>query len=71
MKILTINPGSTSTKIAVFEDEKNVFQKNLQHDADDLKDYKIITEQLEFRKRTILNVLQEAGYEIKAFNAVV
>ncbi|MDR1405723.1 MAG: butyrate kinase [Prevotellaceae bacterium] len=71
MKILTVNPGSTSTKIAVFEDEKNVFQKNLQHGADDLKDYKIVTEQLEFRKKAILNVLQEAGYEIKAFDAVV
>ncbi|MDR2802362.1 MAG: butyrate kinase [Prevotellaceae bacterium] len=71
MKILTINPGSTSTKIAVFEDERNVFQKNLQHASDDLKDYKIVTEQLAFRKKAILDVLQEAGYDIKSFNAVV
>jgi butyrate kinase len=71
MRILIINPGSTSTKIAVFEDEKNVFQKNLQHAADDLKDYKIVTEQLEFRKQAVLHVLKEAGYEVGAFNAIV
>ncbi|MDR3180913.1 MAG: butyrate kinase [Prevotellaceae bacterium] len=71
MKILAINPGSTSTKIAVFEDENNVFQKNLQHDATDLKQFKIITEQFSFRKKTILAVLQEAGYDISSFQAVV
>ena len=71
MKILTINPGSTSTKIAVFEDENNIFQKNLQHDATDLKKFKVITEQFSFRKEAILAVLQEAGYDIASFGAVV
>ncbi|MDR1680172.1 MAG: butyrate kinase [Prevotellaceae bacterium] len=71
MKILIINPGSTSTKIAVFEDEQNIFQKNLQHDADDLKDFKIVTEQFAFRKKAILEVLREAGYALDDFKAVV
>jgi butyrate kinase len=71
MKILTINPGSTSTKIAVFEDENNIFQKNLQHDASDLKNFKIITEQFNFRKEAILAVLREAGYDILSFQAIV
>ncbi|MDR2361476.1 MAG: butyrate kinase [Prevotellaceae bacterium] len=71
MKILVINPGSTSTKIAVFEDEQNIFQKNLQHDADDLRNFKIITEQFAFRKKAILDVLCEAGYEVNDFNAIV
>ncbi|MDR3132515.1 MAG: butyrate kinase [Prevotellaceae bacterium] len=71
MKLLIINPGSTSTKIAVFEDGKNVFQKNLQHESDELRDFKVVTEQLEFRKKAILDVLQEACYELNAFNAVV
>jgi butyrate kinase len=71
MKILTINPGSTSTKIAVFEDENNIFQKNLQHDATDLKKFKMITEQFNFRKKAILDTLQEAGYDILSFQAIV
>jgi butyrate kinase len=71
MKILAINPGSTSTKIAVFEDDKNVFQKNLQHDAGDLKNFKVVTEQFDFRKKAILDVLKVAGYDIMSFNAIV
>ena len=71
MKLLTINPGSTSTKIAVFEDNENVFQKNLQHDADELKQFEVITEQFEFRKSAILDVLEGAGYDINEFNAIV
>ncbi|MDR3235775.1 MAG: butyrate kinase [Prevotellaceae bacterium] len=71
MKLLIINPGSTSTKVAVFEDEKNVFQKNLQHDAVDLKKFKIITEQFEFRKKAILEVLRDEGIDVLSFRAVV
>ncbi len=71
MRILTINPGSTSTKIAVFEDDKNIFQKNLQHDAGDLKQFAIITDQFEFRKNTILSLLEENNFDVKSFNAVV
>ena len=71
MKILTINPGSTSTKIAVFEDEKNIFQKNLQHDAEDLKQFAKITEQFEFRKNVILSVLKENNFDVQSFNAIV
>ncbi|MCL2097748.1 MAG: butyrate kinase [Bacteroidales bacterium] len=71
MKILTINPGSTSTKIAVFEDEKNIFQKNLQHDADDLKQFAKITEQFEFRKEAILSLLKENNFDVQSFNAIV
>ncbi len=71
MKLLTINPGSTSTKIAVFEDDKNIFQKNLQHDAADLKQFKIITDQFQFRKDVILKVLEENNFDVKSFNAIV
>ncbi|MDR0295992.1 MAG: butyrate kinase [Prevotellaceae bacterium] len=71
MKILTINPGSTSTKIAVFEDEKNIFQKNLQHDAEDLKQFAKITDQFEFRKNVILSVLKENNFDVQNFNAIV
>ena len=59
-RILAINPGSTSTKIAVFENEKNVFLKNIKHSAEELKPFNNITDQYEFRKETILRELKEA-----------
>ena len=70
-KILVINPGSTSTKIALFEDDKNVFSKNLQHCSEELKRFKKITEQYEFRKEIILKALHEAGIAINSLHAVV
>ena len=48
-KILTINPGSTSTKIAVFEDENQVFKKNLKHSAEEVAKYDRISDQKPFR----------------------
>ncbi len=70
-KILTINPGSTSTKIAVFEDDKNVFQKNLQHSRDDLKHFQQVTDQYDFRKNAVLQALQEANIALDSLQAVV
>lgn len=70
-RILAINPGSTSTKIAVFENEKNVFLKNIKHSADDLKPFSNITDQYEFRKETILNELIEAGQDINTICCIM
>ncbi len=64
VKILTINPGSTSTKIALFEGENNVFQKNLKHSSEELAPFEKIADQFEFRKNVILNVLKEEGIAI-------
>ena len=41
MKILAINPGSTSTKIAVFEDTKEIMTQNIKHTTEELKDFSI------------------------------
>lgn len=68
---LIINPGSTSTKIAVFENEKNVFQKNLKHSNEELAPYETIAEQDEFRKEAILNEVKEAGFDINTFDAII
>lgn len=68
---LIINPGSTSTKIAVFENEENVFQKNLKHSNEELAPFETIAEQDEFRKEAILNEVKEAGYDINSFNAII
>lgn len=70
-KILAINPGSTSTKIAVYENAKNVFLKNIKHSNEELKPFKSITEQYEFRKATILRELEEAGQEVSDLTCVV
>ena len=50
-QILTINPGSTSTKIAIFEDEKEIFSKTLRHTAEELSPYATVASQFQFRKQ--------------------
>ena len=70
MKILVINPGATSTKIAVYEDEKQVFKTGIDHSVEELKPFNRIVDQFEFRKDLILKVLKENGYEMTDFNAV-
>ncbi len=70
-RILVINPGSTSTKLAIYEDEKEVLKETIRHSADELKDFKKITDQYEFRKNVILDFVKKAGYDIKSFSAIV
>ncbi len=70
-KILVINPGSTSTKIAVFENEKSVFLKTLRHPSDIIDAFPNIASQYEFRKGAILRELQNSEIDINEINAVV
>ena len=70
-QILAINPGSTSTKIAVFENNKQVFIKNIKHSADELAPFKKITDQVGFRKAIILNTLRENEIEVEAIQFVI
>jgi len=70
-KILVINPGSTSTKIAVFENENPIFQKTLRHSSQELEKFPNVASQYEFRKEVILNELKEAGINSGSFNAVI
>lgn len=71
MKQLIINPGSTSTKIAVFEDEKVIFEKTLRHASEEISKYKKVVEQFEFRKNIILEALKENNIKIDSLSAVV
>ncbi len=57
--ILVINPGSTSTKFALFEEEQMLFEKTLAHSHSDIADYKNITDQFEFRKNLIMQELSD------------
>lgn len=71
MKILTINPGSTSTKIALFEGEKALFTANVSHDAAELAKYPSISDQLPYREQTIRALLAENGVSLDGLSAVV
>lgn len=70
-RILAINPGSTSTKIAIYDNEKPVFEEVLRHSTEDLKKYKTIFDQYEFRKNVILETLNENGINLTKLAAVV
>ena len=70
MKILVINPGGTSTKIAVFEDEEELFKENITHTGEDLKGFPHVFDQFGYRKDIILETLKKAGFEIRTFAAV-
>lgn len=70
-RILTINPGSTSTKVAVFENESCLFQKNIAHDAAELAKYDTIAEQLPYRRKVILELLKAEGVDLASMDAFV
>jgi len=70
-KILSVNPGSTSTKFAVYEDEKLVCLHTIRHSADDLKSFKSLLEQHEFRKNMMVDYLTKDGIDITELSAVV
>lgn len=70
-KILAINPGSTSTKIAVYYNAKPVFLKNILHDPQELSKYKRISDQHEFRKKIILTELKNSHLDIEDIEVIV
>jgi butyrate kinase len=63
--ILVINPGSTSTKIAVFEADKQIFAKTLRHTPEELAPFNQIADQFQFRKEIILKEVQDAGIDLQ------
>ncbi|MGL5693752.1 MAG: butyrate kinase [Peptostreptococcaceae bacterium] len=70
-KILVINPGSTSTKIAVFENEKSILENTLQHSSEEIGKYKSIYDQLELRKNVIEQSLRDNNIDLEGLDAVV
>lgn len=70
-KILTINPGSTSTKIAIYEGTKKLFSENVSHDASELAKYAGISDQLPYREQTIRALLEKSGVSLEGVAAVV
>lgn len=70
-KILVINPGSTSTKIAVYTDTKEVFLTTLRHSAEELAPFSKLSDQFAFRKQLIVGELIKANISIDDFTAVM
>lgn len=70
-RILAINPGSTSTKIAVYDNEEQILSKAINHSAEEIAKYHNIQEQFKMRKESILNILSENDIELESLSAVV
>jgi butyrate kinase len=70
-RILVINPGSTSTKIAVYEDEKDTLRTSLEHPAAETARYKTVADQFEMRRDRVLAVLAENRIDLNGLAAVV
>ena len=70
MHILAINPGSTSTKMAVYDDEKPVLLRNISHSQEDLARFDDVIEQHDYRKQLVLDELERAGVPLD-FDAVI
>ncbi|QZE15656.1 butyrate kinase [Halosquirtibacter laminarini] len=70
-KVLAINPGSTSTKIAVYQNKKCVFLKTIRHSAEELAQYETIYDQFAFRKKMILKELGAENIGPGAVNVIV
>ncbi len=70
-RILAINPGSTSTKIAIYDNEKEVFETTLRHSNEEIDQYEKISDQYDFRKQVILTALSDNGINLTKLSAVV
>lgn len=70
-QILAINPGSTSTKIGLFEDDTVIFKATLEHPASELEQFRDFSEQKPYRREKILEVLQNARIDLNTIDAFV
>lgn len=70
-KILVINPGATSTKVGVFDGEQMIFTEVVRHYKDDLMEFATLYDQLEYREKPILRVLEQVNLTVADLSAVV
>ncbi|MFQ7877672.1 MAG: butyrate kinase, partial [Enterocloster sp.] len=70
-KVLTINPGSTSTKVALFQGEECLYSQTVSHEAKELEQYASMSEQLPYRRDTVLTLLKEAGIRLEEVDVFV
>lgn len=70
MKVLVINPGATSTKVAVFEEEQELLKKSIVHTTQELEGFDRVIDQAELRQRAVLEAVAEGGFRLEDFDAV-
>ena len=70
-QIFVINPGSTSTKVALFREHEKLWQENIEHSAEDLKAFPTIFSQLDFRIQVIGKVLESHDVDTSALSAIM
>lgn len=71
IKSLVINPGSTSTKIGVFEDETLLFEETLRHSTEEIEQFASIVDQKDFRRQIILDLLEKKNFDVKSLQVVI
>ncbi len=71
IKSLIINPGSTSTKLGIFEDENMAMDETLRHSTEEIAQFASIIDQMDFRKKIILDFLKEKNIDVNSFNVIV
>ena len=64
IRVLSVNPGSTSTKIALFDDHDEIFSATINHPSHEFKDFKEVQDQLAYRRDTIERTIKEKGYDM-------
>jgi len=69
--ILAINPGSTSTKLAIYEDEKQIYKASIKHDTEEVLKYKYVWDQFDFRMEQIKKELEKSKVDLKSLDAIV
>jgi butyrate kinase len=70
-RILAINPGSTSTKIAIFEDDREIYKETIDHPAEELRNFKEIQDQLLYRKETVEKSVAAQGLALDSVDVFV
>ncbi len=71
MKVLVINPGSTSTKVSVFEDKENIFTESVFHDAPQLLQFATVNDQLPMRREVVENLLKNHNLGLEDIDVFV
>lgn len=70
-KILAINPGSTSTKVALYDEERPLLELNLRHSTEEISRFAGVNDQLDWRRGLILSALREEAFDIRNLSAVI
>ncbi len=70
-KILVINPGSTSTKIALYRDNEESWMESIEHSSEELKEYKTIYDQVDMRYELVIKIMKERGEDVESLSGIV